>query len=155
MLLFYSASLLPDPDLPYSPAIPNLCVWAFSAASELAIAVELMLTHMSGDEGRQEKAELLSYAALGLGRFLIIDIMISVFLISRLASKTTTSDEEGAPAENSLLNDGDISKGYGAVTVQNHPPNDTQALSPFHYLNGFRKLIPYLWWVSTPSLTLV
>ncbi|KAH9864482.1 hypothetical protein J1614_010416, partial [Plenodomus biglobosus] len=140
ILLIFCSSLLPDPDLPYSPNRLNFQTWLLSIVYEAAI---LAMCFISTRDLTNKDHNALSIAceALGAARIVLLSGMAILFVFSRRAVDDSNSDSE----TESLLSP-EQSVHYGSTpAAAAQGLKDAQAVSAFDYLAGFRDLIPYLW----------
>ncbi|EMD58423.1 hypothetical protein COCSADRAFT_350841 [Bipolaris sorokiniana ND90Pr] len=128
ILLIFCSSLLPDPDIPYSPNNANFQTWLLSIVYEAAILIICFISANNLNNGRQNALEI-SCEALGAARLVILSLMAILFVFSRRRMDDANSDSE----TESLL------------TTASPSSKDAQTVSAFDYLAGFRDLIPYLW----------
>ena len=143
MLLIFCGSLLPDPDLPYSPSRSNLQTWVLSIAYEVAILIMCLISEMNSEGPSRQSALAVACEALSASRVVVLSIMAVMFLVSRRTGDSMGSDSE----RESLLSEEQSVQQYGSAEAgaADTTAKDAQTVSAFDYLAGFRDLVPYLW----------
>lgn len=140
ILLIVCSSLLPDPDLPYSPNRPNFLTWLLSIVYEAAIIV-ICFASVRNSPDVPHNTLSIACEALGAARIVILSIVAILFVFSKLVVEEANSDSE----TESLLSP-EQSLHYGSTpAAASQSSKDAQTVSAFDYLAGFRDLIPYLW----------
>lgn len=142
VLLYFLAGLLPDPDGPWTPAIPNCFSWVVGVLLEVVIAS----VFMSQQHQIHVPLGLLdSLFGLGLARIVILGIMVALLICRDYELKSL---KQGSESERqSLLESGSGPNGYGSDNSKQKlkKPRDAQSAGWFDYFAGFRVLFPYLW----------
>jgi len=136
ILLFYIASILPDPDLPYRPSESNLYTWLVSIIFETTFAILGTLTASHAKEN-----DVLNYAVLAICYLRIGTLSaISVLFFARPRNWIN-------PAFPGLV-DVEQSASYGTWEPSMKAKTgagDAQSTGWLDYLVGFGKLFPYVW----------
>jgi hypothetical protein len=144
--LFFIASVLPEPDEPFTPDLPNCLTWFAGAAFEITIlSLRLVSTTSVSVKLADKDAGRLAF---GLARLAILFSMTVAFWYSR--RQTAETKESDAERESLLANGNGSSQEYGAAkpdVLKNNSVKVTDAQSSgwLDYLVGFKALFPYIW----------
>ncbi|OTA92432.1 hypothetical protein M434DRAFT_21883 [Hypoxylon sp. CO27-5] len=154
---FYVAGLLPDPDVPYTPAVWNANSWVISLVFEAALLALHLMDFVTGSSTHISR----DIAHLGLTslRMILLAAMITIFWLPQ----TSNTETPNTPEETERLLPSDrppTTPGYGAARSRllNGPgavrPGDAQMTDWTDYVAGFKKLFPFLWPSDSRALQL-
>ncbi|PKX88431.1 putative transport protein [Aspergillus novofumigatus IBT 16806] len=133
VFLFFAASLLPDPDLPYRPSATNIHTWITAIIFE---AVTVVLDCVAAPN-------FLAYGRLAL--------LIAACSIRHISSRRGLKD----PARESLLSSDTSEEGrYGTVEASPPKPGDAQSTNWLDYLVGLGVIFPLIWPADSVSMQL-
>lgn len=150
MLLYYLAGLLPNPDGPWSPTVPNCHAWITGLLLEAVIAA-VFKTEQRAIHVPANVLDVLF--SLGIARIGVLLVMIALLVFREYATRSllsqSTQEERQGLLENGQgrvgsydgTNNGHATPGKPAAKK----PKDAQSSGWFDYFNGFRILFPYLW----------
>lgn len=137
MLLFFGASVLPDPDFPYEPTATQCHTWATALIFETVFAGwGFFKMSASGS------ACIIDHTLLALHFCRIVCFATAIMLYSAQQKKPGSS--EASP----LLDAEDDATYYGATNAQkklDRPARDAQTTGWLDYLIGFGTFWPYIW----------
>lgn len=150
--LFYGVGLLPDPDSSYTMSSAQQLMWLVSLMFEIAFLAAGVRSLPDKQHLRDTVAALsVSQATFNVLRLLLLFLsLVFYWASSRTKPKERTLNEEETQ---SLING---SSQNGAAYGTNGRPKDkvakkggdAQTGNWINYLLGFKKLFPFLWYVS-------
>ncbi|GIK07509.1 hypothetical protein Aspvir_003175 [Aspergillus viridinutans] len=144
VFLFFAASLLPDPDLPYRPSAANVHTWITAIIFEAVIVVlDCVAATNCSIDGLTVLWLVLAYGRLAL--------LIAACSIRHIPSPRGLKD----PARESLLSSDTSEEGrYGTVEASPPKPGDAQSTNWLDYLVGLGVIFPLIWPADSVSMQL-
>ena len=133
-MVYFGVGLLPDPDGPFTPGIPNFHTWL------VAIVFEILIVIVSNNSASSRKD---IYITIGSGalRILLLLSMVTLFIIRQRKVRRYVS---GTDSERQyLVEDSAFSRNYGVSAMQEKLAG--QPVGWINYFYGFSKLFPYIW----------
>ncbi|KAL6834305.1 putative transport protein [Trichoderma sp. SZMC 28015] len=151
VFLFFAASLLPDPDIPYLPSGINACTWLVALVFETCLATVqslhlILLVDSNSPDGKTRPLQMV-LLPLAYGRIICFSGASILFYLPVKASKS--------PVTQSLLGSGSEENGYGAIQAPSSSlitRADAQSTNWLDYLVGLGQLLPRIWPSTSLSL---
>ena len=151
MLLYFAAGLLPDPDGPFTPMLPNLHTWTAAIGFEISLLLASNLKSRFLDSDSPTFVEVILFTCRLLKACLLI-AMCGVFIGWRRRMRKYVDGKDG-DCEHLLANGHGVAPSYNGVPL---PPSnkpaikaDAQTTGWLDYLYGFRALFPFIWYVKS------